>query len=238
MTEVNFALAPAGATHYDFFNGDLCWLKYDRAWLFFDNGEWAVCEHDEQPTNVQEIPAREIKLNRLADTYNGEGYTPHGVTHDGISTRRTKRIEAGLVEVENPITSSLTNSQVKEMELDMLKQEHEQWLPRVGELCEVAYHPQSERWWPNAELIAKDGEWLLFKREGKNKPLIRTAETVRFRPIKTQEQKDREAFALAAEKASGLWDFGEYFTAHFAYGMYDWLTKNCVDLSPLTKGDK
>jgi hypothetical protein len=55
------------------------------------------------------------------------------------------------------------------------------WLPEPGEPCEVTYEPEMGRWWPDAELIGRHGDWLIFRRAGKLKPLIRSDGKVAFR---------------------------------------------------------
>jgi len=55
------------------------------------------------------------------------------------------------------------------------------WLPEPGEPCEVTYEPQMGHWWPDAELIGRHGDWLIFRRVGKLKPLIRSMGKVAFR---------------------------------------------------------
>ena len=235
MIEVNFALAPAGATHYDFFAFYFHWLKYDRAWLYFDHDDdsWELCEQCE-PENEKEIPERERALNRLADLnqHDEETCRAWSIFFHEIKCRRYERIEAGLIEVDNPVTSSLTNSQAKEMELDMLK--GEKWMPEIGEICEATWGVKVS-WWLS---VLKDNDGVWVKRtDDQLWSYLDIDETWEFRPLKTPdetpEQKAREDFALAAVEATETYDFGEYFTAEGARNMFDWLTDQGVDLMPI-----
>ena len=60
--------------------------------------------------------------------------------------------------------------------------------PVIGKKYEVSYTPQMGRWWPNAEVVATDGDYIIFKREGKTKPLVRLKTDVDFREMKNAEE--------------------------------------------------
>lgn len=64
--------------------------------------------------------------------------------------------------------------------------------PAFSQLCEVTYYPQLGRWWPNARLIAVDGDWVVFARDGKKRPLLRRREHVQFRPLITAKERKRQ----------------------------------------------
>ena len=231
--EVNYAPAPAEATHYDFFSGDKIWLK--MAWLYFDDNlkNWDLCEQDEQPTNEKKIPARERELNRLVDRYSDFGdamakdYTFVRFTDKEWQQRRAERIEAGLIEVDNPVTSSLTNSQAKEMELDMLK--GEKWMPEVGEKCEYRILG-GDLWFPCTIRYILSGDhspdadgWRAIAWcPHLEKDQMLTDANAEFCPLKTPEQKAKEVFL---SKAKNMTDTE----------MLDYLTESGVDLTPLIK---
>lgn len=215
MTDkVNYALAPAGATNYDFFEGDFYWLKCERAWMYFYDGEWCHCEDNEQPEDAKEIPARERELNRWADSYEYWNnvtkneiliFGAPAITENDFYHRRAERIEAGLI--DEPIIADVSK---------------DPWMPKVGEYCEAAW------------LVPPDGgspEWTCgtFKGEfdglcwfGCFEEVVVPANAIEFRPLKTPEQKAREAFLVNA-------------LALKPEELYAWVTSEGVDLTPLIK---
>lgn len=48
----------------------------------------------------------------------------------------------------------------------------------------VSYYPQFDRWWPNAKVIVEYNDYIVFVREGKDKPLIRHKSQVKFKEFK------------------------------------------------------
>lgn len=48
----------------------------------------------------------------------------------------------------------------------------------------VAYTPQLDRWWPNAKVLLIYQDYVVFTRKGKDKPLIRRMDSVKFKELK------------------------------------------------------
>lgn len=48
----------------------------------------------------------------------------------------------------------------------------------------VAYAPQLDRWWPGAKVLLTYGDYVVFTRKGKDKPLIRHRNSVKFKELK------------------------------------------------------
>lgn len=105
-------------------------------------------------------------------------------------------------------------------ELEVSEKWNGEGLPPVGELCEAAYTPQIDRYWPNAQLICVDDGYVFFKREGKNKPLIRSIGAVKFRPLKTKEEREREEEITKLQSAS-QGKMGAPISATQAINLYD-----------------
>ena len=250
--KVNYALAPAGATHYDFFDGRLGWLKFDQVWFYFDNDVylWGLCEQDEQPENEKEIPERERVLNRLADHLkdwpriskeakiwledtgfywrgsfiicNENKPNEFAFVRYQWQQRRAERIEAGLIEIDNPVTSSVTNSQAKEMGLDMLK--GEKWLPEVGEICEATWGTKTD--WCQCCLGQNNMAWVK-NTHNEQWQTFKVYYDWEFRPLKTPEQKARDAFKewyLFPKTAEPMWE-----------QIFNHMSQSGVDLTPLIK---
>ena len=214
MTKVNYALAPAGATHYDFYNGDLSWLKYDRAWLYFDNDltNWDLCEQDEQPENKKEIPMFERELNRLADgaTIDTRIVIDDAMTWNSIEQRRAERIEAGLI--AGPIIDEGSK---------------EPWLPEIGEECEYiilgggTWFPRTIRYILAGDHSPDADGWRAIAWcSHLEKDQMLTDANAEFRKLKTPEQKAREEFAARLLEMSPD-DF------------YNYLKNKGVDLMPI-----
>ena len=225
MTDkVNYALAPAGATHYDFFDGDFYWLKCERAWMYFYNGEWCHCEDNEQPMNEKEIPARERELNRLADICEEwpteKCYMVNGCAWIEWQHRRAERIEAGLIEVDNPVTSSLTNSQAKEVELDMLKGEpeytHAYIRHGVSNRCTIFCDEKDAR------------GYIVVRNTFDEFVLVQAGHVYQ---LKTPEQKAKETFIDWFE---GI-ESNNCTSQPLSVSIYNELTEQGVDLAPLIK---
>lgn len=77
-------------------------------------------------------------------------------------------------------------------------------LPPEGVRVEVSYTPDDERWWPAGQVIAYHGDWVVFEREGKNRPLIRPYDCVRFRPTRTPEQRQRDELIKIIKEADEM----------------------------------
>ena len=235
--KVNYALAPAGASHYDFFNNVINWLKYGREWFYFDNAKdsWVLCEQDEQPMNEKEIPARERELNRLADICDDwpteKSNMVNGSTWIEWQQRRAERIEAGLIEVQESSA---------------------QWMPEVGVECEYTILGGST-WFPctiRYILVGDhspdaDGWRAIAWCPHLEKDQVLTDANAEFRPLKTPEQKAKELRysvtydlaqniirPFAEDKSNGVEIRGYFPLAEF---IYDQLTEQGVILTPLIK---
>ena len=266
MTKVNFALVPVGATHYDFLYKAIYWLKYDQTWHYFDDSRnsWVI-PWQEEPANKKEIPVRERELNRLAEESAWQLVSMQcknetwNLTKAEWQQRRAERIEAGLIEVDNPVVL-----QAK----DMLKRKNvaaantlnalgytyhggEQWKPPIGKAPEYIHEIESKaQWMPEVGeeceaswLLPPDGgspEWVkgTFKGEfdglcwfGCFEEVVLSVNAIEFRPIKTPEQKEKEAFIKWFEsiERGGI-------NQPLSISFYNCMTLSGVDLTPILNG--
>ena len=211
ITEVNFALAPAGATHYDFYKGGLHWLKYEKVWMYFDDGEWWPCEEGLQPQNEKEIPARERELNRWADSYEYWNnvtkneiliFGAPAITENDFYQRRAERIEAGLIDDGN-----------KNIEPEYT---HEYRHYGVSNRCTIFCDEKDA----NGNIVVKNAydEFVLVQ-------------AGYIWPIKTPEQKARDSFIELFEYIES----NNCTSQPLSVSIYNELTESGVDLTPLIK---
>ena len=88
----------------------------------------------------------------------------------------------------------------KKEEVRPLATEDKEWdgkgLPPVGCECEFNYGPDHERnHWHKVKIVAITDRFFIYTQEGLVEEEVDQIESVTFRPLKTQEEKDREAFA-------------------------------------------
>lgn len=198
MEEINYALAPAGATHG--YNGMWYMFKDDK-WFDWVDGE---CKRITglRPDDYEPIPEWEQVINKLADESDewvvpNDGDYQHTVsiviTKKEWQERREVRISAGLIEVDNPIMSSMTNSQAMNMnnaDMPVMPVLDRDGMPHVGVECEMAREGEM---FHAGRILFKGEKLFVFKWSDNNQEIALRYHQVKFRPIKTAEQ-------IAAEK--------------------------------------
>ena len=218
MTKVNFALAPAGATHYDFYKGGLYWLKHENGWIYFADSEWCHCEEHLQPEDEKEIPTLERAINVFAAGGKPDFCYMGSITINEIVQRRAERIEAGLI--DKPESSG-------------------QWLPEVDSIVKIRKDIELDSRivdFAGMDVVVTstffvDGKACFsFSHEWQG---LGSA-TVNAISIKTPEQKAREEFL---NKVFDLFDLsgGGCIYADEIWKLADLLTENGVVLTPLIK---
>ncbi|MEH6451265.1 MAG: hypothetical protein V7765_21565 [Oleispira sp.] len=97
------------------------------------------------------------------------------------------------------------------------------WLPVVGEECEVKYFHESEYKWEKCFVIGntKDDKCFVINvyHDDSLHFAFKQSGSLEFRPLKTDEQKDKEAFDLKAYKVyRSCMTYNEFATALFKAG--------------------
>lgn len=245
MEKINYALAPAGATHTA--NKGKSWRKIENNILFgwFDCQWNKVDSFDDSFLRREDytpIPEREQALNRLADNYAlwtipsiarasvstkgsfgwmwpedaTEGYFAKEEWHD----RRYERIAAGLIEENNDL-ADVNDTDVVEMEWDG------NGLPPVGWKGEATKGGT----WVAGEVVyhAATGSCLFVDEEE-----IFAFWAKEFRPIKTAEQLATEKKKEWVGAVDKLWCEADVTTETFLGDLYDALLGGTLDVP---KGD-
>lgn len=151
---IDFAKAPAGATHYDVSKSKFCFIRKNKAFdaeKFDDNYNFdsipAICHvnSDYFRDYVKEIPAREIELDRLAGEWDEDQWTSH--YHYGYLQGRQLFTTNNPESRPGPSTLYFTRNEwlerrTKRIEYGFIKQEvDDEWidgLPPVGCECECS----------------------------------------------------------------------------------------------------
>jgi hypothetical protein len=280
MDNLLYALAPAGATH----TAKACYRKYNTGsdeWFGWDDDyeEWDFIKHP-SPHGYTPIPARELEINRLADTVdkwtNDKTFTYTTPNFEEISysewqSRRALRIEHGLIAtltdegakdagagspllkqlrtvrrmmekgngdaklalsvIDKVIDSMGTKESVSGIETPdtaITEYTDSQWVPEVGQWCEVA----TSQGFFKCLIIGRDEALFIFRSSGGYPHGAYDGATLGcFRPIKTE----REIFVEIV--VENLIELDSDNWTHDANFIYDWLVGKGVDLSPLLEGN-